>query len=122
MQIPSLKQRESNKMRSVQAPIIPVVGALPKEYPVTISLGQGVVFYDPPPEAIESLTVFQSDISNHQYKSVAVIPPLLKSIEEKLFAENKIEVHPTLENFESLRKYRREFPALADMRDYPANI
>lgn len=78
----------------MQAPMIPVVGALIKEHPGTISLGQGVVSYGPPPEAIENLSHFTSDLTNHQYKSVAGIPTLLRLIEEKLSAENKIEVHP----------------------------
>jgi aspartate/methionine/tyrosine aminotransferase len=94
MKLPSYNQRESDRMRAVQAPMIPVVGALIKEHPGTISLGQGVVFYGPPPESIENLSLFTSDISNHQYKSVAGLPPLLKLIEEKLSAENKIEVYP----------------------------
>lgn len=91
---PSSTQNTPKRMSSVQDPIIPIVGALIRERPGTISLGQGVVSYGPPPEAIASLASFASDPSNNQYKSVAGIPPLLELIEEKLRAENKIEVRP----------------------------
>ncbi|MFM6062745.1 MAG: pyridoxal phosphate-dependent aminotransferase, partial [Microcystis panniformis] len=47
-----------SRMDGVQTPIIPVVGQLIKANPGTISLGQGVVSYDPPQQAIESLSLF----------------------------------------------------------------
>jgi hypothetical protein len=43
-------------MQAVQSPIIPVVGELIRNCPGTISLGQGVVYYGPPPEAYEYCT------------------------------------------------------------------
>ena len=43
---------DSNRMRAVQSPVIPHVAALIRDNPGTISLGQGVVHYPPPPEAL----------------------------------------------------------------------
>ena len=40
-------------MDAVQAPIVPIIGDLIRQTPGTISLGQGVVHYGPPPEAVE---------------------------------------------------------------------
>ncbi|MBI4324564.1 MAG: aminotransferase class I/II-fold pyridoxal phosphate-dependent enzyme [Chloroflexi bacterium] len=77
-------------MQSVQSPIIPVVGELIRRHPGTISLGQGVVYYGPPREAIEQLGSFLADAGNHKYKQVQGIPPLLEAITAKLAAENRI--------------------------------
>ena len=44
------------RMQSVQSPIIPVVGELIRSNPGTISLGQGVAYYGPPPQAVEQAT------------------------------------------------------------------
>jgi hypothetical protein len=41
-------------MDVVQAPIVPIIGDLIRQSPGTISLGQGVVHYGPPREAIEA--------------------------------------------------------------------
>ena len=46
------KLRLNSRMNSVQSPLIPVIGELIRQNPGTISLGQGVVSYPPPPEAI----------------------------------------------------------------------
>ena len=54
-----------SRMESVQSPIIPVVGELIKNSPGTISLGQGVVSYSPPAEAIEFLPQFLSNSKNN---------------------------------------------------------
>ena len=42
-------------MDGVQAPIIPVVGDIIRQVPGTISLGQGVVHYGPPPAALDAV-------------------------------------------------------------------
>ena len=75
-------------MQSVQAPIIPLVGELIRENPGTISLGQGVVHFAPPQEAIDGIDAFLRDPENHKYKPVQGIPALLDSIESKLRSEN----------------------------------
>ena len=77
-------------MLAVQDPIIPVVGEWIRENPGTISLGQGVVHYGPPPEAMEQIARFLADPENHKYKPVQGIPPLLEAIDAKLRAENGI--------------------------------
>lgn len=79
-------------MQAVQSPIIPVVGELIRSCPGTISLGQGVVYYGPPPEAFEQIPQFLADPENHKYKPVQGIAPLLDAIEAKLKAENGIHI------------------------------
>jgi len=80
-------------MQAVQSPIIPVVGELIKNSPGTISLGQGVVSYSPPPEAIELLPQFLGESTNNLYKAVEGIPPLLTALAQKLLAFNQIEIN-----------------------------
>jgi aspartate/methionine/tyrosine aminotransferase len=77
-------------MQAVQSPIIPVVGELIKNHPGTISLGQGVVHYGPPKEALDHLSQFLADPENHKYKLVQGIPPLLEMLKAKLESENGI--------------------------------
>ncbi|WP_100900926.1 pyridoxal phosphate-dependent aminotransferase [Nostoc flagelliforme] len=83
----------TSRMQAVQSPIIPVVGELIKKSPGTISLGQGVVYYNPPPEAIEFLPKFLAEPSNNLYKSVEGISPLLTALAEKLQTFNGIEIN-----------------------------
>ena len=82
--------RDSIRLQQVQTPIIPVVGDLIRQHPGTISLGQGVVHYGPPQQAIDHIKHFLSDPDNHKYKSVYGIPPLIEAITEKLRRENAI--------------------------------
>ena len=82
-----------SRMEAVQSPLIPVIGELIRQNPGTISLGQGVVAYPPPGEAIASITEFLADPANHKYKAVEGIPALLNAIETKLKAENQIEIN-----------------------------
>src|SRR5215510_3858428 len=84
--------REPQRMQSVQTPIIPVVAALIRENPGTISLGQGVVGYGPPSEATDRLAEFFSDPDNHKYKPVHGIPQLIEAVRQKLSAENGVVV------------------------------
>ena len=83
----------NSRMEAVQSPLIPVIGELIRQHPGTISLGQGVVSYTPPPESIDSIQEFLSDPVNHKYQAVAGIPILQKAIENKLQIENNIEVN-----------------------------
>ena len=82
--------RQTLRMQSVQTPIIPVVGELIRENPGVISLGQGVVNYGPPPEALKQINTFLADPNNHKYALVQGIPVLLEQIKIKLAAENGI--------------------------------
>lgn len=83
----------TSRMQGVQSPIIPVVGELIKNSPGTISLGQGVVYYNPPPSAREFLAKFFAEPANNLYKSVEGIPPLLTALAGKLQAFNGIEIN-----------------------------
>jgi aspartate/methionine/tyrosine aminotransferase len=80
-------------MQSVQSPIIPVVGELIRANPGTISLGQGVAYYGPPPQAVEAIQRFLADPENHKYKLVQGIPELLEAIERKGREENGISLN-----------------------------
>lgn len=80
----------TSRMEAVQSPIIPIVGQLIQNYPGTISLGQGVVNYGPPPEAIAKISDFLSSPENHKYKAINGITPLLEVIATKLQTENFI--------------------------------
>ena len=87
--------RESRRMRGVQAPIIPVIAELIRAHPGTVSLGQGVAYYGPPPEALEAVRQFQADPANHKYTLVQGIDPLLEVIRRKLLEENGIALSET---------------------------
>ena len=71
---------ESLRLRAVQTPIIPVIADLIRACPGTISLGQGVVNYGPPPAALEQLAPFLADPANHKYQPVAGIPALTRRL------------------------------------------
>ena len=87
--------RESRRMREVQTPIIPVIAELIRATPGTVSLGQGVAYYGPPPEALEAVQQFQADPANHKYTLVQGIDPLLEVIHHKLLEENGIALTET---------------------------
>ena len=72
----------------MQAPAIPIVAELVRATPGTVSLGQGVVGYGPPPQAVDRIRDFLADPQNHKYQPVHGIPPLLERIEQKLLTEN----------------------------------
>jgi aspartate/methionine/tyrosine aminotransferase len=77
-------------MQLVQDPVIPVVAELIQQNPGTISLGQGVVAYPPPPEAFEMIQTFAAQPANNLYQHVQGIEPLVRAIEQKLDGENGI--------------------------------
>jgi aspartate/methionine/tyrosine aminotransferase len=83
---------ESIRSKSVQAPIIPVSWRVDSPESGTISLGQGVVWYPPPPQAAAQLAGFLADPALNKYQAVYGIPELVGEIERKLEAENGIEV------------------------------
>lgn len=85
----------SLRVESVQSPIIPVVAEWIRNHPGTISLGQGVVNYGPPPEAISEISRFLAEPENHKYKPVVGFPELLSAFEQKLVAENGIRLDAT---------------------------
>lgn len=77
-------------MRAVQEPIIPILGEWLREYPDTISLGQGVVHYPPPPEALAAARDYPAAADVHRYGPVAGEPALIDAIEAKLAVDNRI--------------------------------
>ncbi len=85
---------DSLRLRATQTPIIPVVADLIRAHPGTISLGQGVVNYGPPPAALEQIARFLAEPANHKYQPVAGLPALVAAIEQKLAAENGVHVGP----------------------------
>lgn len=83
----------NSRMDRVQLPLIPVIGELIAQHPGTISLGQGVVNYPPPEQAIAALQSFWSQPRNHLYQKVTGIEPLVQAIALKLAKENQIELN-----------------------------
>lgn len=81
----------SARAAGVQLPIIPTVAGWLAETPGAISLGQGVAYYGPPPEATRVVGRFLSTPGSHPYQPDAGIPELRKAFEEKLRAENGID-------------------------------
>jgi aspartate/methionine/tyrosine aminotransferase len=81
---------EPMRMQAVQSPIIPVVAELIRQNPGTISLGQGVVGYGPPKEALARIHGFLADAENHKYKPVTGLPALVAAFEAKLKTENRM--------------------------------
>jgi len=78
------------RMQAVQAPIIPIVAEWIRQNPGTISLGQGVVSYGPPPSAAAQIARFLADPQNNKYKPVVGIPELLELLAQKLKSENGV--------------------------------
>ncbi len=85
---------QSRRLAAVQTPVIPTVARWIAATPGTISLGQGVVSYGPPPEALEAARHFGSSSADHRYGPVEGLPPLIAALEEKLARENGIHVRP----------------------------
>jgi aspartate/methionine/tyrosine aminotransferase len=63
-----------------------------RQAPGTISLGQGVVSYGPPREALEAVRIFPRDEDLHKYQAVYGVPELLEAIKTKLRTDNGIDV------------------------------
>lgn len=78
------------RMDAVQTPIIPTIGAMVRDTPGCISLGQGVVHYPPPQAALEAAARAVTDPNTSKYQPAAGIPVLLERIAAKLSAENGI--------------------------------
>jgi aspartate/methionine/tyrosine aminotransferase len=85
---------QSRRLESVQTPVIPVVGRWIAATPGTLSLGQGIVSYGPPPEVIEAVQRFGRTIDDHRYGPVEGLAALIEMLEQKLARENGITVRP----------------------------
>jgi len=88
--------RTMTRMDAVQSPIIPVIGAMIRQAPGTISLGQGVVHYGPPQAAVDAIREALASADGgrllHGYGDAAGHAPLVEAIARKLKAENGIDV------------------------------
>ena len=80
----------SRRLQRVQTPIIPLIAQLIRENPGTLSLGQGVVSYGPPPSAHAALELGMSNLENHKYRPVIGLPELVEAFAQKLAIENGI--------------------------------
>lgn len=91
----SMLHQQSRRLANVQTPVIPVVGRWTAETPGTISLGQGVVSYGPPAEALERVRQFGTTLGEHRYGPVEGLAGLVEVFEQKLAVENGIAVRPS---------------------------
>ena len=85
---------QSRRLGVVQTPVIPIVARWTAETPGTISLGQGIVSYGPPADAIAAARRFGSSPADHAYGPVEGLPALIEAIEHKLAGDNRITVRP----------------------------
>jgi len=86
---------QSRRMEAVSSPVIQDVAILTRENPGTISLGQGVVHYRPPQQALDAIVEFGHTVGDNHYQAVTGIPELLSGLTRKLAAENDIDVSET---------------------------
>lgn len=75
-------------MDRVDTPIIPTIAALVRAHPGTISLGQGVVSYGPPADALAELPGLMADTQLNKYQAVNGYGPLVAALEHKLAHDN----------------------------------
>mgnify|MGYP000944420278 CR=1 FL=1 len=78
----------NRRIRAVADPIIPVLGALIDRHPGTLSLGQGMVAFGPPPDALARTGDALGDLAIHQYQQSDGLPSLVERFAEKLRREN----------------------------------
>lgn len=79
-------------MQAVQTPVIPTVAALIAQTPSTISLGQGIAHYPPPPQVSSALANFGRDPAEHIYKAVTGTDALKTAIAQKLATDNGVNI------------------------------
>jgi len=82
-------------MAAVQAPIIPILAEWIRQSPGTISLGQGMVGYGPPPEALAAVPRFLAEPDAHRYGPVEGVPALVEALALKLTTENRLDLSRT---------------------------
>lgn len=83
-------KRFSHRIASVDMPVMPAIAALVRDNPGTISLGQGVVNYGPPAQAVASLPGLMSDLGLNKYQAIIGHPALINALTHKLADENNI--------------------------------
>ena len=80
-----------SRMDAIQAPIIAVIGDLIRQHPGTISLGQGVVHYGPPPAALDAARAALSQPGDARLPGRRRHPALIAAIDAKLRRDNGID-------------------------------
>jgi aspartate/methionine/tyrosine aminotransferase len=80
------------RITDIQPPVIPILGEWIRSTPGTISLGQGIVSYGPPPQVLEALRTFGSAVADHRYGPVEGQPELLSVLADKLTRENGLDL------------------------------
>ena len=80
----------ANRIEAVRSPVIPQVAELISQHPGTISLGQGVVNYGPPPQTSDRIREFLATPANHKYQHVQGVGELIAAMRRKLEMENKL--------------------------------
>jgi len=86
-----MMKRVSHRMARVDSPVMPAIAALVRDNPGTISLGQGVVNYGPPTEAIAALPGLLGDVALNKYQAIIGYPALIDAFTQKLANENNID-------------------------------
>lgn len=84
-------KRFSDRLAAVDTPVMPAIAALVRDNPGTISLGQGVVNYGPPPEALAALPGLMGDVALNKYQAIIGHPALIHALTQKLADENNIQ-------------------------------
>jgi len=84
-------KRLSHRIASVDTPVMPAIAALVRDNPGTISLGQGVVNYGPPIDAIAALPRLMGDAALNKYQAIIGHPALIDALTQKLANENNIQ-------------------------------
>lgn len=82
------------RVRAIRTPVVPLIAELTAHHPGTLSLGQGVVCYGPPPAAREALEGFFAPMAHHRYGPVEGQPALLDALRRKLDEENGLDMGP----------------------------
>jgi aspartate/methionine/tyrosine aminotransferase len=80
---------QSKRLAAVQTPVIPFVIRWIEETPGTISLGQGLVSYGPPQQALDALKRFPEAPDDHKYGPGEGLPEFVAALEAKLLRENQ---------------------------------
>ncbi len=80
----------SRRIEQVDLPIIPTIAQLVRDHPGTISLGQGVVNYGPPAQALAAIGPMTSDPVLQKYQAVSGLPALVAALRDKLARDNGI--------------------------------
>lgn len=110
----------SQRVRSVQSPIIPTINSLVRDHPGTISLGQGVAYYGPPQQAYDAVSTQLHSPQLNGYGPVAGIAELTAALSSKLQQYNAVAIDQSNAVFVtagSNMAFSSLIPAIADPGD-----